>query len=120
MLCDGGMRPASNSKVTDGQFVTTDIVNYRSDTSDHRPPRSRMWVEPRGRVLRHEAVILGSKLQFVRCPDDVAELMAVRLEDHDEQFAGFPPLDAPDRLPGQSSTPISGVATATTAAVKKE
>ena len=104
----------------DGQFVTTDIVNYRSDTSDHRPPRSRMWVEPRGRVLRHEAVILGSKLQFVRCPDDVAELMAVRLEDHDEQFAGFPPLDAPDRLPGQSSTPISGVATATTAAVKKE
>ena len=104
----------------DGQFVTTDIVNYRSDTSDHRPPRSRMWVEPRGRVLRHEAVILGSKLQFVRCPDDVAELMAVRLEDHDEQFADFPPLDAPDRLPGQSSTPISGVATATTAAVKKE
>lgn len=104
----------------DGQFVTTDIVNYRSDTSDHRPPRSRMWVEPRGRVLRHEAVILGSKLQFVRCPDDVAELMAVRLEDHDEQFASFPPLDAPDRLPGQSSTPISGVATAKTAAVKKE
>lgn len=102
----------------DGQLVTADIVNYRSDTSDHHPPRSRMWVEPRGRVLQHEAVILGSKLQFVRCPDDVADLMTVRLEDHDAQFASFPPLDAPDRFPGQSSTPIGGMATAAAAGKK--
>lgn len=92
----------------DGQFVTTDIVNYRSDTSDHHPPRSRMWVEPRGRVLRHEAVILGSKLEFIRVTDDVADTMVVRLSDHDSRFAGFPPLDAPDRLPGQSFTSIAG------------
>lgn len=92
----------------DGQFVTTDIVNYRSDTSDHHSPRSRMWVEPRGRVLRHEAVILGSKLAFVRCSDEVADSMVTRLADHDSLFVGFPPLDAPDRLPGQSSTPIAG------------
>jgi len=92
----------------DDQLVTTDIVNYRSDFGDHHPPRSRMWVEPRGRVLKHEAVILGSKLQFVRCPDEVAETMSARLEGHDEQFVGFPPLDAPDRLPVQSSTPIAG------------
>lgn len=86
----------------DGQFVTADIVNYRSDIGDHHPPRSRIWVEPRGRVLRHESVILGSTLQFIRCPDDVAELMAVRLEDHDEQFRGFAwleGLEPADRQP---------------------
>lgn len=89
----------------DGQFVTTDIVNYRSDTSDHHPPRSRMWVEPRGRVLRHEAVILGSKLEFIRVTDDVADTMVVRLDNHDSRFTGFPPLDAPSRLP--DSPPVS-------------
>ncbi|NBS32182.1 MAG: hypothetical protein EBS83_05070, partial [Planctomycetia bacterium] len=101
----------------DDQLVTTDIVNYRSDMSDHHPPRSRMWVEPRGRVLKHEAVILGSKLQFVRCPDEVAEMMSTRLEGHDELFVDFPPLNAPDRLPDQSSTAIADTAkpSATTA-----
>ena len=94
----------------DDQLITTDIVNYRSDFGDHHPPRSRMWVDPRGRVLRHEAVILGSKLQFTRCPDEVAETMSARLEGHDEQFIGFVPLDAPGRLAAQSSTPLGGTA----------
>lgn len=74
------------------QTVTADIVCYRDSPSNHHPPRSRIWVDPSGRVLRHESMILGSKLQFIRCPDDVAASLTDRLADHDDRFSGFTPL----------------------------
>jgi len=86
------------------ETVTADIVCYRDSPGVHHPPRSQMWVDPRGRVLRHESMILGSKLQFVRCPDDVATSLTSRLVDHDDRFSGFDPL-------GSSSGPSSATAT---------
>ena len=52
------------------QLVNTHIVNYRTTPDDYQPPRSRMWISPRGKVLQHESTILGSKLLFLRCPDN--------------------------------------------------
>jgi hypothetical protein len=80
------------------QTVTADIVCYRDSPGEHHPPRSRMWVDPRGRVLRHESMILGSKLQFVRCPDDVAASLTDQLAHHDDRFNGFAPLGSSPRL----------------------
>ena len=50
------------------QLVNTHIVSYRTAPNDHQPPRSRMWIGPRGEVLQHESTILGSKLLFLRRP----------------------------------------------------
>lgn len=72
--------------------VTANLVCYRDSPSVHHPPRSRMWVDPRGRVLRHESMIFGLTLQFVRCPDDVAASLTSRLANQDDHFSGFDPL----------------------------
>ena len=64
----------------DNQLVNTDIVNYRTTPNDHQPPRSRMWIGPRGRVLQHESTILGSKLLFQRRTDTVAASLTSRLD----------------------------------------
>jgi hypothetical protein len=62
------------------QLVNTDIVNYRTTPNDHQPPRSRMWVGPRGMVLQHESTILGAKLLFQRHTNTVAASLANRLD----------------------------------------
>ena len=62
------------------QLVNTDIVNYRTTPNDHQPPRSRMWVGPRGMVLQHESTILGAKLLFQRRTDMAAASLANRLD----------------------------------------
>ena len=62
------------------QLVNADIVNYRTTPNDHQPPRSRMWVGPRGMVLQHESTILGAKLLFQRRTDMAAASLANRLD----------------------------------------
>ena len=62
------------------QLVNTDIVNYRTTPNDHQPPRSRMWVGPRGMVLQHESTILGAKLLFQRRTDTAAASLTSRLD----------------------------------------
>ena len=76
----------------DGQLINADIVCYRDAPGGHHPPRSRMWVDPRGRVLRHESVILGSRLQFLRTTDEEAAGLVGKLANHDDHFRGFQPL----------------------------
>ena len=62
------------------QLVNTDIVNYRTTPNDYQPPRSRMWIGPRGRVLQHESTILGAKLLFQRRTDTAAASLASRMD----------------------------------------
>lgn len=76
----------------DGQLINADIVCYRDAPGGHHPPRSRMWVDPRGRVLKHESVILGSRLQFLRTTDEEAAGLVGKLTNHDDHFHGFLPL----------------------------
>ena len=64
----------------ENKLVNTDIVNYRTTPNDHQPPRSRMWVGPRGMVLQHESTILGAKLLFQRRTDMAAASLANRLD----------------------------------------
>lgn len=35
-------------------------------------PRCRLWVDTAGRVLKQESQLLGSRLTFLRLPDDEA------------------------------------------------
>lgn len=80
----------------DGQLINADIVCYRDAPGDHHQPRSRMWVDPRGRVLRHESVILGSRLQFLRTTDEEAAGFVGKLTNHDDHFSEFSPLEGGD------------------------
>ena len=64
----------------DDQLVNADLVNYRSTPNDNQPPRSRIWVAPRGKVLQHESTILGAKLLFTRRTGTVALSLASRLD----------------------------------------
>jgi hypothetical protein len=54
------------------EVVSVHVVHYSDDPSAHREPRCRLWVDQSGRVLRQESAILGSRLSFLRLPDDDA------------------------------------------------
>lgn len=60
------------------RLVNARVVAYREDPSSPREPRCRMWVDRTGRVLRHEAAILGAMLEFVRRTDAEAEQLAAK------------------------------------------
>ncbi len=63
----------------EGLLVRVHAVSYREDPASHREPRSRMWVDRTGRVLRQESTLLGSKLSFVRRSDEAAARLAATL-----------------------------------------
>jgi hypothetical protein len=60
----------------ENHLVRVHPVAVRDDPAGHRPPRSRLWVDRTGRVLRQEAMLLGSRLTFVRRPEEAARRLA--------------------------------------------
>jgi hypothetical protein len=59
------------------ELVRVHVVHYADDPAAHREPRCRLWVDERGRVLRQESAMLGSRLSFLRRgDDDAARLVA--------------------------------------------
>jgi hypothetical protein len=63
----------------DGHLVRVHVVTYHEDPSSHREPRCTLWVDRLGRVLKQEAVLLGSRMTFVRRADDAAAQLATTL-----------------------------------------
>jgi hypothetical protein len=78
----------------DDRLTRVHVVTYREDPSSRREPRSCLWVDRSGRVLKHESAILGAKLAFVRTPDDEATRLVAMLR------VDGAPAATPDR-PGQ-------------------
>jgi hypothetical protein len=70
-------------------------VAYREDPASHREPRSRLWVDRTGRVLRQEATLLGSKLSFIRRSDEAAARLAATLAEE-----GRVSTEQPSRMEG--------------------
>jgi len=64
----------------DDRLVRVNVVSYRDDPSGHHEPRTRLWVDRAGRVLKQESDLLGSKLTFLRRTDAAAELLAASLD----------------------------------------
>jgi glycosyltransferase A (GT-A) superfamily protein (DUF2064 family) len=56
------------------------VVHYRDDPSAHHEPRTTLWVDLSGRVLKQESVVLGSRLAFLRRGDDEAERLAATID----------------------------------------
>jgi len=56
----------------ENRLVRVRIVTYRDDPTSSREPRCRMWVDLDGRVLRQDALLLGSALSFLRRSDEAA------------------------------------------------
>ena len=82
--------------------VPVDLVVYREDPTSsrpprssavappRRPPRSRLWVDQSGRVLKQETTTMGSRLTFLRLSDAEAEGMADKLALPPEQASAEP------------------------------
>lgn len=60
----------------DGHLVRVHVVTYHEDSTSPREPRSTIWVDRAGRVLKQESVLLGSRMTFVRRTDDAAAELA--------------------------------------------
>ena len=75
----------------EGRLVRAHPVAYREDPASHREPRSRMWVDRNGRVLRQEALLLGAKLAFVRRSDEAAARLAATLAEEGRVPSEQPP-----------------------------
>lgn len=75
----------------EGRLVRVHPVAYREDPASHREPRSRLWVDRTGRVLRQEATLLGSKLSFVRRSDEAAARLAATLAEESRGPGEQPP-----------------------------
>lgn len=75
----------------EGRLVRVHPVVYREDPTGHREPRSRLWVDRTGRVLRQEATLLGSKLAFVRRSDEAAARLAATLQEEARTAGEQPP-----------------------------
>jgi hypothetical protein len=75
----------------EGRLVRVHPVVYREDPTGHREPRSRLWVDRTGRVLRQEATLLGSKLAFVRRSDEAAARLAATLQEEGRTAGEQPP-----------------------------
>lgn len=56
----------------ENRLVRVRIVTYRDDPTSSREPRCTMWVDLEGRVLRQDALLLGSALSFLRRSDEAA------------------------------------------------
>lgn len=65
-------------------LVRVNLVTYRDDPSGHHEPRTRLWVDRSGRVLKQESGLLGAKLTFLRRSDEGAENLATNLADKAE------------------------------------
>ena len=74
----------------DDHLVRVNLVCYRDDPSSHHPPRTRLWVDRSGRVLKQESGMLGAHLTFLRRTDEAAETLSENL---------LQEADSPDRLP---------------------
>lgn len=64
---------AEESMFWDDALLRVHVVHYRDDPASHHEPRSRLWVDRGGKVLKQESIVLGSKLVFVRRTDEAAE-----------------------------------------------
>ena len=60
-------------------LVRVNLVSYRDDPSNHHEPKTRLWVDRSGRVLKQESAVLGSKLTFLRRSDEAAETLSASL-----------------------------------------
>ena len=81
----------------DDRLTRVDLVVYRDDPSGHHEPKSRIWVDRSGRVLKQESAMLGASLTFLRRSDDDAETLAenLRLTHDAPATTEFPPPTAP-------------------------
>ncbi len=77
----------------EGRLVRVHPVAYREDPASRREPRSRLWADRTGRVLRQEALLLGAKLAFVRRSDEAAARLAATLAEE-----GRVPLEQPPSM----------------------
>lgn len=77
----------------EGRLVRVHAVAYREDPASHREPRSRLWVDRTGRVLRQESLLLGATLAFVRRSDEAAARLAATLAEE-----GRVPLEQPPSM----------------------
>ena len=68
-------------------LVRVHVVAYREDPSSNREPRSRLWVDRSGRVLRQEAALLGARVSFVRRSDAEAARLAAAEEADEERIS---------------------------------
>ena len=66
-------------------LVRVVTVEYRDDPTAHHRPRSRLWVDRDGRVLRQESQFFGSTLAFLRRSDDAAAALARNLDNLDNE-----------------------------------
>lgn len=57
------------------------VVEYRADPAMHHRPRSRLWVDRSGRVLRQESQLFGATLSFLRRSDEAAASLARNVEE---------------------------------------
>lgn len=65
----------------ENNLVRVNVVSYREDPSSSRPPRSRIWVDRSGRVLKQESSVLAGTLTFVRRSDEAAARLAAEADD---------------------------------------
>jgi hypothetical protein len=79
----------------DDHLVRVNVVCYRDDPSSHHPPRTRLWVDRSGRVLKQESAMLGAHLTFLRRSDAAAETLC----DNVFESSVGPEADASERLP---------------------
>lgn len=77
----------------EGRLVRVHAVAYREDPASHREPRSRLWVDRTGRVLRQESLLLGATLAFVRRSDEAAARLAATLAEE-----GRVPIEQPPSM----------------------
>lgn len=77
-----------------GTTLPARIVVYREDPTSTRPPRSRLWVDDTGRVLRQESALMGTRLAFDRLPDEAAARLAA---DDDDNLATHGHLEWPKK-----------------------
>jgi len=75
----------------EGRLVRVHPVAYREDPASRREPRSRLWADRTGRVLRQEALLLGAKLAFVRRSDEAAARLAATLAEEGRVPSALPP-----------------------------
>lgn len=62
-------------------LVRVNIVEYRDDPSSHHRPRSRIWVDRAGKVLKQESRLFAATLAFVRRSDAAAAALAKNISE---------------------------------------
>ncbi len=77
----------------ENNLIRVHVVSYREDPSSSRPPRSRLWVDRGGRVLKQESMVLSGTIVFVRRTDEDAARLVTEAAASNEPHAGL--LGAP-------------------------